>query len=372
MKSILLVVIVLVISFAAYAQTETPISQAEYVKMLYKLDSDPASKDSLIQEIRTRGIGFKLSSGIRSLTTSKSKNDQELKRALEEANRRRENPEAAKRPNVVEASALLEKTRENTLSAVDEMPDFVVKQLVRRGIAYAGTNNFRSIDHLIVGVSYLAKGEEEYKVLSVNGIRQPDPKYTRSYSNLQGTSSTGEFVTVLATIFKPESDTKFEVLDTDSIGGKRAVIFDFSIQREKARETITSQQLVSRTTTAGMRGKIWIDRDKARVLRIESTATDIPIDFPVTSAKRIIDYGWVKINDEAYLLPSDSEVRLTSRQDGKEYETKNQILFKDYQKYGSEVIILDDDEVVDEPKKSDENLNDKLLPPPPPPIDQSE
>ncbi|MCB1025808.1 MAG: hypothetical protein KDB79_15535, partial [Acidobacteria bacterium] len=56
----------------------------------------------------------------------------------------------------------------------------------------------------------------------------------------------------------------------------------------------------------------------------------------------------VKINGEDYLLPSNSDVRLTFRQRKDIFETRNLIAFKDYKKYGSEVIILDDDEVVPE------------------------
>jgi hypothetical protein len=93
-----------------------------------------------------------------------------------------------------------------------------------------------------------------------------------------------------------------------------------------------------------MKGRIWIDREKFRVLKIESTATEIPSDFPVRTASRTINYEWAKINDEMYLLPSLSDVRLTFKQGREVFESRNLIQFKDYQKFGSEVIILDDDD----------------------------
>ncbi|MCB1026073.1 MAG: hypothetical protein KDB79_16875, partial [Acidobacteria bacterium] len=343
MKKLLIILSIVILSVSAFAQgaKQNPLTQAEYVKLLYGLDANPASKEDLIQALRTRGIDFELNGGLRSLTISKSKNDAELRRTLEEANRRRENPTAAKLPGAAEASELLERTRQNTLAAVEEMPDFVVKQRIQRSAAYAGTNNFRSLDRLIVAVSYLAKGEEEYRVLSINGVRQDAPKAKRDYAEVQGTSSTGEFVTVLATIFKRENETKFEVVDTDQINGQRAIVYDFSIKKDKAQQRITAQQLITESTIAGMDGRIWIDRDKSRVLRIESNATEIPADFPIQTAKRIIDYDWVKINGEDYLLPSNSDVRLTFRQRKDIFETRNLIAFKDYKKYGSEVIILD-------------------------------
>jgi hypothetical protein len=92
-----------------------------------------------------------------------------------------------------------------------------------------------------------------------------------------------------------------------------------------------------------MRGRVWVDRELFRVLKLESIATGIPVDFPVTSARRTIDYDWVTISGEKYLLPSLSDVRLTFRQTRDEFESRNVIQFRDYQKFGTEVIILDDD-----------------------------
>ena len=355
MKKFLGISLALILSGSTFAQPakQNPVTKTEYVTMLYSLEANPSSKGVMIRAIRKRGIDFALTSGLRSLTISKSRNDVELRRTLEEANRRRENPSASKLPSEKEASKLLAGTRQNTLAAVEEMPDFVVKQRIKRSTAFAGTNNFRSLDRLIVAVSYLARGEEEYKLLSVNGVRQQNPKPRNNYSEVKGTSSTGEFVSVLATIFKHNSETKFELVDTDQIKTRKTVVFDFFIRRDKAPQVITSQQIITDSTITGMRGRIWIDRDKSRVLRVESTATEIPDNFPVRSAKRIINYEWVKINEQNYLLPSLSDIRLTFRRQRNLYESKNLIRFKDYQKYGSEVIILDDDEIPEDTVKSE-------------------
>lgn len=359
MKQLLIIALTLSSIPFVFAQTaqEKPLSQTEYVKMLYDLQKNPGVKQNLIDAIRRRGIGFELTNGLRSLTTSKSKNDAEIKRTLEEAERRRKNPTTAQSPSNTEAAEILEKTRKNTLDALEEMPDFVVKQQISRAYAFAGTNNFRSLDRLIVAVSYRSTGQEEYKVLSVNGVLQNNPQAKQSYSETGGTSSTGEFVTVLAKIFKPESETKFEVVDTDLMRGRRAVVFDYSIERDKAQQQITFFGYIGDSTITGVKGRIWIDRENFRVLRVESEATEIPENFPVRSAKRLIDYDWVSISDQKYLLPLLSDVRLTSRQRSELYETRNLIRFKDYQKYGTEVIILDDDtEVVpdEEVKKPDQ------------------
>lgn len=343
MKKVVSAILSVLILFQfVFAQVEKPVTQAEYVKMLYALQKNPGGKEDIILALRKRGIDFEVTDGVRSLTRSKGANDEELKRALEEAGRRRANPAATQLPPKKETADIIVNARKKTLEAVEEMPDFVVKQQIQRSAAYAGTGNFRALDRLVVAVSYRSSGQEEYKVLSRDGILQANAQNKGSYEETGGTSSTGEFVTMLATIFRAESDTVFEPVETDVIRGRRALVFDFSVERDKAKQVVAVGSPRDSTIT-GMKGKIWIDRTDFRVLRVESEATGLPETFPIRSAKRVIDYDWVTISDEKYLLPSLSDVRLTHRENREVYETRNVIKFKDYQKYGSEVTVIEDD-----------------------------
>ena len=190
--------------------------------MLYGIERKSVKKEDVVDELRRRGIAFALTDGIRGLTRSKAANDDDLKRALEEAERRRKNPEATKLPTELEVAGIIDKTRRKTLDAVEEMPDFVVKQQIQRSVGYAGTGTFRNQDKLVVGVSYRSTGEESYKLLSINGAIQANPEAKGGYSEAGGTSSTGEFVTMLATIFKPENEADFVPVQTDIIRGRKS------------------------------------------------------------------------------------------------------------------------------------------------------
>lgn len=346
MKKIVSLVLILFSAVSVFSQ-EKPLTQAEYVKLLYGLQNNAVKKAELVDLIRRRGIDFQLTEGIRGLTRTKSGADAELARTLEESARRKANPQAYQPPSAKESTEVLQKSREATLAAVSDMPDFVVKQMIQRSASYAGTNNFRNLDRLVVAVSYRspdvsgAEGAEEYKVLSQNGVQQTTPQVKNTYEEVGGTSSTGEFVTVLATIFKPENEAKFEAIDTDVIRERKAIVYSFEISKDKKPESISYAKTDS--TVTGMTGKLWIDRQNFRVLRVESVASEIPEEFPIRAAKRTIDYDWVTIADEKYLLPLLSDVRLTSREGRNTYETRNLIRFKEYQKFGSEVKILDDD-----------------------------
>ncbi len=357
MKGLVLAFIILCFAVSVFGQ-EKPLTQAEYVKMLYALQKDQGGKAAIIEALRKRGIDFVLTDGLRSLTRSKGANDDELKRALEEAERRRQDPEAAKLPTAKEAAEVLEKSRVNTLAALEEMPDFVVKQVIARSEAFAGTGNWKPLDTVIIAVSYSSEKGEQYKVLAVNGAPVESEK-GGNYSRLSGSTTGGEFVEALSKLFKPESKTEFKILTTDVIRNQPALVFEYEIliQNNKNggvgfKSPSGPKDFTFTTVPAGEKGKVWIDRKNGRVLRIEFKATDIPANFKVRAFESSIDYDWVDIAGEKVLLPTLSDNRFTSAEGSHLFQARNLIRFKNYQKYGSEVKILDDDTAPEpEPKK---------------------
>lgn len=343
MKNAFLFFLILTFSLTAFAQGK-PLTQAEYVKMLYAAEKNPATRPDIVDALRRRGIAFAVTDGIRGLTRSKGRNDEELKRALEEAERRRQNPEAAKLPSAEESAEVLEKARAAALEAVAEMPDFVVKQLISRSEAYAGTGNWRPYDNLVIAVSYSTEQGEQYKVLAKNGAPVADPKVQRSYSGLDGATSGGEFVEDLKKIFNPESKTTFNLLTTDVVRGRRALVYEYEILLENNKDGgVGLKGPIYQSSPAGEKGRIWVDRDSFRVLRIEYQLTDIAPTFPVKAVTKSIEYDTVEIAGEKYLMPIVSDFRGTVENSGKRFESRNLIRFRNYQKYGTDVIMVEED-----------------------------
>ena len=342
------------------AQEPKPLTSKEIVSLLYQLPRNPEMRDEIIEQIRKRGIGFPLTDGMRSVVATKSGNDALLRRTLEEAERRRVNPTASTLPSENEGSELLERTRNVTLAAANAMPDFIVKQLIRRSVAYGNTANWIPQDNLTVAVGYRANVGEEYKILSVNGMPAgPEVQATRDYSKYapKGASSSGvEYISALADLFKPETKTEFRMVDTDVIKTKRTVIYEYVVKREFSTLTLGLADTGARAVV-GSRGRLWIDRELDRVVRFEQIATEIPPDFPITAASSLIDYDWVQINERKYLLPTHSEILLTTVNPKFVLQSRNDVRFRGYQKYGAELKVVDEvGEEDDEP------------PPPPKPI----
>jgi len=338
------------------AQTpQTPLTSQELVRLVYQLPGHPEKRDEVIEEIRKRGIGFPLTSGMLSVVASKSGNDSLLRRTLEEAERRRVNPVTSTLPPEAETKDLLEHSRVVTLAASEAMPDFIVKQQITRSRAFGNTNNWVTMDRLTIAVSYRASAGEEYKLLAINGLPpSKDVKEGNTYEEVGGTSSTGEYVTMLALLFKEETHAEFKPVDTDTLRGRRTIIYEFEVKLPFSKQTIKAGRpgAEEQSTTTGYRGRIWVDRENYRVLRIEDISTDIPAGFPVTAASSRIDYDWVTINERPYLLPSEAEIKLTAAiGDNQFMQTRNEIRFRNYQKFGAEVKIIEDIPDDDEPPK---------------------
>jgi hypothetical protein len=347
-----LLILFLATTIGVLAQTAPPLTSREIVALVYELPKHPEKRDEIVELIRKRGIGFPLTDGMRSVVATKSGNDPVLRRTLEEAERRRVNPTTSAVPSESEGNELLEQTRAATLGAAEAMPDFLVKQVIRRSAAFGTTNNWIPQDNLSIAVSYRSTVGEEYKVLTVNGMPLgPQAKEGREYGDyVGGASSTGEYVSGLSSIFKAESRTVFKLVDTDLLRGRRTLVFEYEIKQPYSSLSLKADH---DSVVTGSRGRVWIDREKNRVLRFEQIAADIAPGFPITAASSTIDYDWVSINDQPYLLPLHADVLITSIYRGQVIQKRNEIRFRGYQKYGAELKVIDE-------------IDEKDFPPDPP------
>jgi hypothetical protein len=387
--SLLTSVILGISALAAHAQTSSPFPQPtelqqgppltndEFVRRLYQLPAHPDENGKLVDDLRKRGIAFTITPGLRSLAATKSGNDATLLHTLDEAGRRKENPSAATPlPPLAETNELLQQARKAALGAAETMPDYLVKQMITRSHAFGQGKIFTPYDHLSIAVSYRQSAGEDYKLLSIDGV--PATQDQNYNMKLGGTISTGEYVSALTSIFKPESQTEFRAVDTDTLRGRRTVVYEYEVKRENSRQTLGwgTGGSEMQETVSGYRGRIWVDRENYRVLRLEAISTEIEAGFPITAASKTIDYDWVTINDKSHLLPSRAVVELTARDRGQTEQTRNEILFRGYRKFGAEVLIKDIDEKdfpPDKPEEKSSKPEDPAKPvdlskPPPAPV----
>ncbi len=321
------------------------------MSLVYQLPTRPDLKDEIVAEIRKRGIGFPLTDGLRSVVASKSGNDPLLRRTLEEAERRRLNPTALPYLLKLKQTICWSERALRRLAAANAMPDFIVKQLIRRSRAYGTTNNWIPQDNLTIAVGYRANAGEEYKVLAVNGIPlSQEARQTRDYSkdvDAGATSSGVEYISAVAGVFSPQSKATFTPVDTDTVRGRRALVYEYEVKKPNSQLTLKAGDMAP--VTVGSRGRIWLDRETNRVLRFEQIATEVPYDYPITAASSIIDYDWVTISEEKYMLPTHSQIVMTQANKGITVQSRNEIRFRGYQKFGAELKVIDEIDEADFP-----------------------
>ena len=246
-----------------------------------------------------------------------------------------EESEAAKEKARAEAFAklpFLEQARYFALEYADNLPDFMATQFVTRYDQKPGDKDWKKQDTLEIELAYSEKHGEKYKLTKLDG--KPS---TLKYENLGGSISTGEFGSLLTAAFLPESRAEFKELRKETFNKRQTVVYDF-----KVKKAFSSSQITDRTThqtiTAAYQGTVWIDVETKRVLRIEQANEGMPANFSISLSENAVEYDWVKIADQPYLLPVRGEVLLGSDRD--RYYTRNVIEFRNYRKFDSDIKFL--------------------------------
>ncbi|MBI4469340.1 MAG: hypothetical protein HY650_08480 [Acidobacteria bacterium] len=334
-------------------QRSGPLTKPELIELLRGFSERKQTQDEVAAEIERRGIQFDADRATTAELRTAGATDWLVIITLRANSRRKEalkNPQATPVVPVVsdpypevgdqdiEASIretgdrpFLEQVRHHALAYGQELPNFLVKQEVKRYLDPTGTRSWRLQDSLFIDLSYRVDRGETFKLLSVNG----GPPLT-SYEEIGGSTSTGEFGSMLISIFAPESRTSFVERRLDKRDGRNVRVYSYTVLQEHSRHQITDKN-ANQTIVAGYHGELWIDERTKRVLRIETIADSIPPSFSINLAESTIEYDWVKISDRWFLLPVRAEVILGR---GRErYYTRNVIDFRLYRKFEARLEV---------------------------------
>jgi hypothetical protein len=228
----------------------------------------------------------------------------------------------------------LEQARYYALEYVDGLPDFSATQFVTRYAQKPGDQDWKLEDKLEIELTYRIKGGEKYHLVRLDGAPT-----TIKYENLGGATYTGEFGSALAAVFAPESKAEFKEIRNELFHNRKTVVYDFKVKKAFSQSYITDQ-ITKQKVTTGYQGTVWIDAETRRVLRIEQAQEGMPANFSVTLAENAIEYDWVKIADQSYLLPVRAEALLG--RDRERYYTRNVTEFRNYRKFDTDIKIVPD------------------------------
>ncbi len=231
----------------------------------------------------------------------------------------------AQQPSAAETAALIDKGRQATLAYSASLPDFVCTQTVARYRRLIAGNSWQPIDNLTITLSY-SQQHEDHELLQVNGSATKV-----KYGDLMhGATSTGEFGSVLKSVFEPASQTAFHWDGWKSEKGARVASFSFRVPAEASHYFLQAMSN-GRTRSAAVpyHGTLELDPQTGRVIRFNYEADRIPEDLGITSANTSVDYSPTDIAGRTYLLPVRALVEMHSSAVGEKNETQ----FRDYRKF---------------------------------------
>jgi hypothetical protein len=232
-------------------------------------------------------------------------------------------------PSSVEQGRILDEVRQYVANYDNSIPDFICLEIEQRSVApnHGGRSgngpSFRLLDTITSKITYFH--HEEKKETILNGSRP----VSTDYEKLGGATSRGDFETALRMLFDPATQARFEWARWATLRTRLTMVFSYHVSRDRSQYRIgTGENKVERITAYS--GEVFVDAQPPHsVTRLTSKAEEIPIDFPVQRAETILDYKYVDLSGESFLLPYNGQVLM----DGPDGMSKNDNRFDFYRKY---------------------------------------
>ena len=188
-------------------------------------------------------------------------------------------------------------------------------------------------DEIKTRVTYI-DGVEDYETISVN-----DRTTNQAFQELGGATSTGEFGTILDSLFAITTAAEFSWARHSLLRGRNVYVFHLEVPVNRSSWTLTSangpQDKAIQSIRAGYKGLVYIDKETNRVLRIVMEAEGIPWSFPMQEAKSRLDFDFIDVSDSTYLLPLKAQTFIRNER----LLSRNEIEFRLYRKFTTESMI---------------------------------
>ena len=235
-------------------------------------------------------------------------------------------------PTSIEQGAILDAVRDYVMNYDSGLPDFICLEVETRKVAprpggrYGGRAgsepSFQTQDTITSKLTYFKHREEKTPIL--NGSKP----INTAYENLGGSTSTGDFGTMLRTLFEPSTQARFEWSRWTTWHHRLTMVFSFHVMQDRSQYSIAVKDLKLQIVTA-YTGEVFVDDETRKVTRLKTEAEHIPSDFPVKRAETTLNYEDADVGGLKFLLPSRGEVQM----DGTEVLSDNILEFRFYRKY---------------------------------------
>ena len=297
-------------------------SDVEIAKIVKVMVLSERLEERVLEQLESEGAGARTMDALEDL--------RERSMDLPKPSKNLELFEAPPPPSKTDRSDLIEAAREKAILYSAQLPNFIATENIRRFEKSNNGKEWKQRDSLSISVAYTGKGEQ-YKLLSIDG-----KSTTKSLKSIGGFRSSGEFGTLLSSIFNKEAEAKFEWQHWTNLRGKRVHVFSYLIDKAHSKYTINYGKFLNRQKdNFGMKGLIYVDPQTREVIRFTVSATDIPTKWPLVRTLFSLDYAYGNVGGQQFLLPR----RVDGRIIGKQLHRRNLLEFIDFRKFSSEATV---------------------------------
>lgn len=214
------------------------------------------------------------------------------------------------------------------LSYSSRLPNFRCHRETRRLSApVRNAERFTESDSVKEELTY-ENGTETYRMLEING-----QKSSTDRGKLTGVQSSGEFGSMMRTIFRPDVSQGYRYAGRTLTGGVVCLVYDFDVPVQKSNFVLMSN---TRQAVAAYRGRVMIEEDTGVVRRIVMEGTSLPKDYDLQSPVLSLEYGKVRIGETDHLVPLRSVLQIRH---GRKL-VRNETVFRNYRKFEAESQLL--------------------------------
>ncbi len=241
-------------------------------------------------------------------------------------------PEIAMRPAAELPSAppndeqqkLLDRVRSTAIEYTQHLPNFLCTQVTRRLVDDAGRDEWRNLDESTQLVTFY-DSQEHYNQLTVRASAADRGGFPPLMT------SSGEFGSLLKSIFEPSSAAVFGWIRADSIRGRPVQVFSYAVDAAHSKYLV-SHRVLGRPTSviSGFKGTVFLDAKSGVVMRITQETSELPDDFPIRQMSLSLDYGDVPVGGQVYALPLAFTMDVRLRKRGL---VRNEASFRSYRRF---------------------------------------
>ncbi len=215
----------------------------------------------------------------------------------------------------------------------ESLPNFIANQRIERFVSF-DKGRIWAIEDIVEAEVLYVDHEESYRNIRINGWRPVD-----SMGDLERTSSTGEYGTILRNLFAPQLGLEFARNSSRDNEVSGAIAYATQASEEQSTWSINFNKANVRPA---FRATVWLAPESGRALRIEMvTDSELPAKFGLQLVRTSLHFASLMISGAEYLLPASSTNLTCARRSANCF--RHDITFSNYRKFSAESSIFQTD-----------------------------